>query len=149
MYINHQPQIAICAMLHDCSASEKKRVYSYWLSYWLSLSPDQPYRHLGIRHLKGFNVECDTYIALFSSAGWWNYEPSTGGVELADIPIRPEKRLNVRGMRVRGFTSMSTFFSVCMYTCRSPALLSGLSNKAKSICMRQRRKRGGGEGFWR
>lgn len=43
------------------------------------------------------------------------------------IPISPQKRLKVLGMRMCGFTSIRTFFSVCMYTCSIPARLRGLS----------------------
>eukprot|EP00306_Pavlova_sp_CCMP459_P024306 CAMPEP_0185552630 /NCGR_PEP_ID=MMETSP1381-20130426/34423_1 /TAXON_ID=298111 /ORGANISM="Pavlova sp., Strain CCMP459" /LENGTH=89 /DNA_ID=CAMNT_0028165631 /DNA_START=182 /DNA_END=446 /DNA_ORIENTATION=- len=39
--------------------------------------------------------------------------------------MRPAKRLYVRGMRICGFTSMSTPFCDLMYTCSMPALLSG------------------------
>ena len=30
--------------------------------------------------------------------------------------MRPQKRLNVRGSRTAGLTSISTFFAVCTYT---------------------------------
>lgn len=41
--------------------------------------------------------------------------------------IRPEKRLKVRGIRVCGFISISTFFWVRMYICSLPALFRGES----------------------
>ena len=43
--------------------------------------------------------------------------------------MRPQKRLNVRGMRTCGFTAMRTPRSVRTNTRRSPALLSGLSSR--------------------
>lgn len=46
---------------------------------------------------------------------------------LSVIPINPANRLNVRGILVCGLTSISTFFSVRIYTCNNPALFNGLS----------------------
>ena len=46
--------------------------------------------------------------------------------------MRPQKRLNVRGMRVCGSISMSTFFFVSISTRSAPALLSGESSSASS-----------------
>ena len=42
--------------------------------------------------------------------------------------ISPANRLNVRGILVAGFTSISTFCAVRMNTCSRPALLRGESN---------------------
>ena len=42
--------------------------------------------------------------------------------------ISPANRLNVRGILVAGFTSISTFWAVLMKTCSRPALLRGESN---------------------
>ena len=47
------------------------------------------------------------------------------------VPISPLNRLNVRGMRTCGLTSMSTPLAVWMYTCSSPALLSGESRSVR------------------
>ena len=49
-------------------------------------------------------------------------------IHIISLPISPQNLSKVRGMRVCGLISMSTFFSVLMYTCSSPALLRGLSN---------------------
>lgn len=49
-----------------------------------------------------------------------------------DSPIRPPNRLNVRGIRVCGFTSISTFLAVWMYTCSKPARFNGESNSINS-----------------
>lgn len=47
--------------------------------------------------------------------------------------IRPQKRLNVRGMRVCGLTLNQTFFWVCTKTAAIfPALFKGLSRTASS-----------------
>lgn len=48
--------------------------------------------------------------------------------------MRPAKRLNVRGMRTEGDTSMSTPFAVCMYIWSFPALLMGESRRVKRHC---------------
>lgn len=49
-----------------------------------------------------------------------------------DLPIKPQKRGKVRGMRVCGITSISTFLLVSISTRRWPALFSGLSSRASS-----------------
>lgn len=53
-------------------------------------------------------------------------------IEATDLPINPPNRLNVRGIRVCGFTSMSTFLAVWMYTCSKPARFNGESNSINS-----------------
>lgn len=47
--------------------------------------------------------------------------------------MSPQNRLNVRGMRVCGDTSMRTPLAVWMYTCNKPALFSGESSKVSKI----------------
>lgn len=50
------------------------------------------------------------------------------------VPMSPQNRGNVLGILVWGFTSISTFLWVWMYTCSKPALFSGLSINIRRHC---------------
>ena len=82
--------------------------------------PPERYRHAVVSHQR---------------AGWAG--PGRGRGEGGHAPMRPANRLNVRGIRICGLTSISTCFAVWMYTWSSPALFSGLSSSCIRHCATQ------------
>lgn len=55
------------------------------------------------------------------------------------LPISPQNLSKVLGILVCGLISIRTFFSVWMYTCRSPALFNGLSININRHCEYERK----------
>lgn len=64
---------------------------------------------------------------------WWSNALFSLSASIT-VPMSPQNRGNVLGILVWGFTSISTFLWVWMYTCSKPALFSGLSINIRRHC---------------
>lgn len=66
----------------------------------------------------------------WTAIDWSNVQIGWGILNnfIANVPINPPNRFNVRGIRVWGLISINTFLAVWMYTCSKPARFNGESN---------------------